>query len=117
VLLAAGYFLMGYPVWFGGSPLEATIHNEVTVGLRDAVVIVAAILLVGIGGSVIKPCISGTVQKTAGARATLGFAIFYMVINIGSLFGRERRLSCAMGPASGPLLLSSVFCLWRPSSS
>jgi len=27
------------------------------------------------------------VQKTAGARATLGFAIFYMVINIGSLFG------------------------------
>ena len=40
------------------------------------------------GGSVIKPCISGTVQKTAGARATLAFGIFYMVINIGSLFGR-----------------------------
>ena len=27
-------------------------------------------------------------QKTAGKRATLAFAIFYMVINIGSLFGR-----------------------------
>jgi dipeptide/tripeptide permease len=50
--------------------------------------IVSAVVLIGIGGSVIKPCISGTVQKTAGARATLGFAIFYMVINIGSLFGR-----------------------------
>jgi dipeptide/tripeptide permease len=37
---------------------------------------------------VIKPCISGTVQKTAGTRATLAFGIFYMVINIGSLFGR-----------------------------
>ncbi len=36
----------------------------------------------------IKPCISGTVQKTSGALATLGFAIFYMIINIGSLFGR-----------------------------
>jgi dipeptide/tripeptide permease len=27
-------------------------------------------------------------QKTAGARVTLGFAIFYMIINIGSLVGR-----------------------------
>jgi POT family proton-dependent oligopeptide transporter len=36
----------------------------------------------------VKPCISGTVQKTAGRRATLAFAIFYMVINIGSLCGR-----------------------------
>lgn len=88
LLLAAGYGLMGYPVWLGGSVLSGAIHDEVTVGVRDAVVIVIAILLIGVGGSVIKPCISGTVQKTAGARATLGFAIFYMVINIGSLFGR-----------------------------
>ena len=88
VLLAGGYLLMGYPVWLGGSTLAPTIHDEVTVGARDAVVIVLAILLIGVGGSFIKPCISGTVQKTAGARATLGFAIFYMVINIGSLFGR-----------------------------
>ena len=28
VLLAAGYFLMGYPVWFGGSQLEPTIHDR-----------------------------------------------------------------------------------------
>ncbi len=35
-----------------------------------------------------KPCISGTVQKNAMGRATLAFGIFYMVINIGSLFGR-----------------------------
>ena len=106
VLLAAGYFLMGYPVWFGGSPLEATIHNEVTVGLRDAVVIVSAILLIGIGGSVIKPCISGTVQKTAGAigRATKGFAIFYMVINIGSLFGRGTAFVVRNGSGVGTVV-------------
>jgi POT family proton-dependent oligopeptide transporter len=88
VLLAAGYFLMGYPVWLGGSELSATIHNEVTVGVRDAVLVVTAILLIGIGGSVIKPTISGTVQKTHGGRSTLAFAIFYMVINIGSVVGR-----------------------------
>ena len=47
------------------------------------------ICLIGIGGSVVKPCVAGTVQKTAGLRATLAFGIFYMVINIGSITGRS----------------------------
>ncbi len=88
VLLACGYFLMGYPVWFGGQILSKTVGEEVTAGLGVIIPALAAMLLIGLGGSVIKPCISGTVQKTAGTRATLGFGIFYMVINIGSLFGR-----------------------------
>ena len=66
--------------------------------------IVAAILLIGIGGSVIKPCISGTVQKVSGARATLGFAIFYMVINIGSLFGRGTAFVVRSGSSVGTIL-------------
>ncbi len=89
VLLAVGYFLMGFPVWFGGAQLAPVVHKEFTAPTELVVLVVAAILLIGMGGSVIKPCISGTVQKTAGGLATLGFAIFYMVINIGSLFGRS----------------------------
>jgi dipeptide/tripeptide permease len=104
VLLAIGYFFMGYPVWLGGSQLSATIGDEVTVGARDAVMIVGAIVLIGIGGSVIKPCISGTVQKVSGARATLGFAIFYMVINIGSLFGRGTAFVVRNGAGTGTIL-------------
>ena len=88
VLLAAGYMLMGSPVWFGGAKLAPTVGKEFTASSGLVGVLVAGILLIGIGGSVIKPCISGTVQKTSGALATLGFAIFYMIINIGSLFGR-----------------------------
>ncbi len=90
VMLAAGYFLMGYPVWLGGEQLAKVIEPEVTAGTNVVLPVLLAILLIGMGGSVIKPCISGTVQKTAGVtgRATLGFGIFYMVINIGSLFGR-----------------------------
>jgi len=88
VLLAAGYMLMGSPVWFGGAKLAPTVGKEFTASSSLVGVLVAGILLIGIGGSVIKPCISGTVQKTSGALATLGFAIFYMIINIGSLFGR-----------------------------
>lgn len=88
VLLAIGYFLMGYPVWLGGQVLSATVSDQITAGAGVVVPVIIGILLIGMGGSVIKPCISGTVQKTAGQRATLAFAIFYMVINIGSLVGR-----------------------------
>ena len=88
VLLAIGYFLMGYPVWFGGAVLAPVVGKEFTAPASVVVTVLVGILLIGAGGSVIKPCISGTVQKTSGALATLGFAIFYMVINIGSLFGR-----------------------------
>jgi len=88
VLLTIGYFAMGYPVWLGGQTLSETIGDEVTAGMDVVVPALLGILLIGLGGSVIKPCISGTVQKTAAGRATLAFGIFYMVINIGSLFGR-----------------------------
>jgi dipeptide/tripeptide permease len=88
VLLAVAYFLMGYPVWFGGAVLSSQISSTVTVGWGTALPIVAGVVMIGLGGSVVKPCIAGTVQKTAGARKTLGFAVFYMIINVGSLVGR-----------------------------
>ena len=88
VLLSIGYFLMGYPVWFVGQTLYDMVSSEITAGAGVLVPVMFGILIIGMGGSVIKPCISGTVQKTAGARATLAFGIFYMVINIGSLVGR-----------------------------
>jgi dipeptide/tripeptide permease len=83
-----------------------------------------AILLIGVGGSVIKPCISGTVQKTHGGRATLAFAIFYMVINIGSLVGRVvaffvrevyQNLSLIFGVAMGASVVAFfvVFFFYR----
>lgn len=88
VLLTGGYFMMGYPVWFGGQTLSPTVGSEMTAGREVLWPVLAAIVLIGIGGSIIKPCISGTVQKTHAGRATLAFAIFYMVINIGSVVGR-----------------------------
>jgi len=88
VLLVGGYFLMGYPVWFGGQTLALQAGKDVTAGMGVMVPVAAAILLIGIGGSFVKPCIAGTVQRTHLGKATLAFAIFYMVINIGSVFGR-----------------------------
>lgn len=88
VLLAIGYFIMGYPVWFGNHTLNPIIGSEMTAGVGILFPIILAIAFIGIGGSIIKPCIAGTVQKTAGLKVTLGFGIFYMIINIGSLVGR-----------------------------
>ncbi len=88
VLLAGGYLLLGTPAWFFHATLLDKAGETVTAPATLFATCAAAIVLVGIGGSIVKPCISGTVQKTAGTRATLAFAIFYMVINVGSLFGR-----------------------------
>ncbi len=88
VLLVTGYFLMGAPVWIGGATLADKATDTVVTAPWIGACVMAAILLIGVGGSIVKPCISGTVQKTAGTRATLAFGIFYTIINIGSLVGR-----------------------------
>jgi POT family proton-dependent oligopeptide transporter len=84
VMISLGYAVMGNIQRFwpslsgkaGASAIDYTVPA------------VMGIVLIGVGGSVVKPCIAGTVQKTSGLRATLGFGIFYMVINVGSMTGR-----------------------------
>jgi predicted MFS family arabinose efflux permease len=67
-LLAVGYFLVGQ--------------------LTTYWTIAGALLLVALGASLIKPTITGTVQKTCSEsqRAT-GFSIYYMLVNIGGMIG------------------------------
>jgi proton-dependent oligopeptide transporter, POT family len=67
--LATGYFLTG----------QATGY----------VPIVGALLLVAFGASLIKPAITGTVQKTCAdeAQRTVGFSIYYTLVNIGGFLG------------------------------
>jgi dipeptide/tripeptide permease len=88
ILVAGGYLCMSYPVLIAGNTLSDTVLPHVTAKADVIIAVLAGIVLIGVGGSFVKPVISGTVQKTSVGKATLGFAIFYMVINIGSLFGR-----------------------------
>jgi dipeptide/tripeptide permease len=47
-----------------------------------------AFLVVAIGGAIFKPIIVGTVSKTTDkSTETLGFGIFYMIVNIGGFIG------------------------------
>src|SRR5512137_390935 len=76
VMLSLGYLVMG------------NVQGFWPAGTNYTIPVLLGVVLIGLGGSIVKPCIAGTVQKTSGLRATLGFGIFYMVINIGSISGR-----------------------------
>jgi dipeptide/tripeptide permease len=67
-VLASGYFLVGH--------------------IAGTVPILGSLLLVAFGASLIKPSITGTVQKTCTeAQRPLGFSIYYMLVNIGGFLG------------------------------
>jgi dipeptide/tripeptide permease len=50
--------------------------------------VVAALTLVAFGASIIKPAITGTVQRTCSEqRRPVGFSIYYTLVNIGGFLG------------------------------
>jgi proton-dependent oligopeptide transporter, POT family len=83
MLISMGYLTMGSLARFWPG-----LSGQAGAAIDYTLPVVVAIVLIGVGGSFVKPVISGTVQKTSGSMTTLGFGIFYMVINIGSMTGR-----------------------------
>lgn len=96
--LAVGYFLAG----------QFTTYWSIA----------GALLLVAFGASLIKPCITGTVQKTSpAALGAVGFSIYYMLVNVGGFlapnthgwvaesFGVERVFTASSGVIVLALLL------------
>jgi len=66
--LASGYFAMGNTHAYGA--------------------VFMAFLLVAIGGAIFKPIIVATISKTTTKETdTLGYGIFYMIVNIGGFIG------------------------------
>ncbi len=75
-----GYFLIGLAgLEFGQAIVES-------IGKTTYIVIV--LILTAIGGSLIKPCIVGTVAKTSKENVqSLGYSIYYTLVNIGGAIG------------------------------
>lgn len=68
VLYAVGYFLMG----------QFTSYTSVFIAFG----------MVGIGAALFKPVISATIAKTTNDKtSSIGFGIFYMMVNIGAFVG------------------------------
>ncbi len=68
VILASSYYLMGQ--------------------FRSYTAVYATFLLVALGAAIFKPIISATVAKTTDeTTSSIGFGIFYMIVNIGGFVG------------------------------
>jgi proton-dependent oligopeptide transporter, POT family len=85
-IFCIGYFLIGL------AGLEYGQQITESLGRRNYMLIV--LLLTAIGGSLIKPCIVGTVSKTSmPERRALGFSIYYSLVNFGGMLGPVLALS------------------------
>ncbi len=80
LIFCIGYFLIGLAGLSYGASLVSFF------GAYNYSLLV--LMLTAIGGSLIKPCIVGTVSKTSkpDARA-FGFSIYYTLVNLGGAFG------------------------------
>ncbi|MBI3195051.1 MAG: MFS transporter [Ignavibacteriae bacterium] len=79
-LFSLGYFLIG----LAGLDIGQSIVQSI--GMKNYVV--SVLILTAIGGSLIKPCIVGTVAKTSKEEVkSLGFSIYYTLVNVGGAIG------------------------------
>lgn len=72
--------------------------------------IAGALLIVAFGASLVKPTITGTVQKTCDeSRRAVGFSIYYTLVNVGGFLGPQiaGRVGKAIGPTT-PFLVCSA---------
>ena len=75
-----GYFLIGLAGMEPGRILSGIIGPKTYV--------IAVLIITAIGGSLIKPCIVGTVDRTSKPQTkALGFAIYYTLVNFGGAIG------------------------------
>ncbi len=79
-IFCVGYFLIGFAVFDAAQPLVDAIGK--------GAYMYAVLIITAIGGSLIKPCIVGTVSKTSSADSrALGFSIYYSLVNLGGFLG------------------------------
>jgi len=104
-IFAAGYFLIGLAGMEAGKPLLDAFgtYNYV----------VAALVFTAVGGSLIKPCIVGTVSMTTTTdKRALGFSIYYTLVNIGGAIGPLLALTIRQGMGiEYVLIMSSITSL------
>ena len=79
-IFCVGYFLIGLAgLQFGESIMAVTGRKAYVLGV---------LILTAVGGSLIKPCIVGTVAKTTNAATKgLGYSIYYTMANLGGAAG------------------------------
>ena len=97
-----GYFLIG----LAGLEYGQTI----TEAIGKTTYMYVVLILTAIGGSLIKPCIVGTVAKTSKADVqSLGYSIYYTLVNLGGAIGPILALQVREGLGIEYVLIMSSF--------
>jgi proton-dependent oligopeptide transporter, POT family len=79
-IFTVGYFFIALAGLQFGEEIVSTVGKYPYV--------LTVLLLTAVGGSLIKPCIVGTVSKTSPVdKKALGFSIYYTLVNIGGTLG------------------------------
>src|SRR5205085_7771519 len=79
-MFSIGYFLIALAGMEWGEEIVSIMGRKPYV--------ITVLLLTAVGGSLIKPCIVGTVARTTNADTkTLGFSIYYSLVNFGGAIG------------------------------
>jgi dipeptide/tripeptide permease len=107
-IFCVGYFLIG----LAGLELGQSIVAAVGRGPY----VFAVLMLTAVGGSLIKPCIVGTVARTTTPDSkSLGYSIYYTLVNVGGALGPILALQVREGLGIEFVLIASsitsVFCL------
>src|SRR5215813_11642017 len=80
LILAGSYFLLGSI----GAPWLAPVRNAMPLSLFVGCILV----LPALGISLVKPCVVGTTARASGENVrSLGYSIYYTMVNIGGLLG------------------------------
>lgn len=107
-IFCVGYFLIGLAGLNFGQSIVAAVGK--------GPYIFAVLMLTAVGGSLIKPCIVGTVARTSKPESkSLGYSIYYTLVNFGGALGPILALSVRESLGIEYVLImssvTSLFCL------
>jgi proton-dependent oligopeptide transporter, POT family len=80
LVMTLGYFLLG--------SLSATWMEPVRHALTDKWLVLAVLMIPALGPGVVKPCVAGTTARASAENVrSLGYSIYYTLVNIGGALG------------------------------
>ena len=80
LVMTVGYFLLG--------SLSAPWMESVRHALSDRWLVLAVLMIPALGPGVVKPCVAGTTARASAENVrSLGYSIYYTLVNIGGALG------------------------------
>ncbi len=80
LLLTVGYFLLG--------SIEAPWMEPLRRALGDKWLVLIILLIPALGPGMVKPCVAGTTARASADNVrSLGYSIYYTLVNIGGAIG------------------------------